>query len=338
MKITQDFIAKQLNISRNTVSKVFNNKPGISEKTRKTVLEKAAEFNYQPNIAFTEDSEFELPNNASKDIAFVCSSDSFVGAYWTPIVKRAEFILRQNNYNFRLVIIRNSDEISSVIPSALLSSPPAGIIMAGYFSCDYYKRIIELGFPTVSLDISPDIAKEGKICDVVLMDDINASYYITRKLIERGHTKISFAGDKLSCWTFYRRWLGFKQAMDESGLEIVQDIQFDFSDDNRHFTAESFYNKLKNTPDKPTAFMCANDKIALAVDRLCSPPYSIYNTIDIGGFDNCADFPVTSPNFMTVEVHPRELGKTLAEQIIWRINNPDRKYRFIEVDSTPILK
>jgi LacI family transcriptional regulator len=50
-------IAKAAKVSPSTVSRVMNNKPGISEETRKRVLELLSENNYEPNITARSLSE-----------------------------------------------------------------------------------------------------------------------------------------------------------------------------------------------------------------------------------------------------------------------------------------
>lgn len=334
-RVTQEFIAQQLNISRNSVSKVFNNQPGVSEQTREIVMMKAAELNYQFRLSDIENQDNREIKKV-KDVAFVCQSDSLTGSFWTPIVKNTELILSRKNVNLRLVIIQKNDETTGSIPNSLISPPPSGIIMVGLFTDDYYRKVIELGYPLVALDISPDIAMNEMVCDVVLMEDYSSTYELTQRLIQNGHKNIVFAGDKSSCWSFYRRWQGYRQAMLDSGLEIPIKAQFDCAAENRHFNPEGFYEKLKVLPDKPTAFVCANDIIAKAVDSLSGPPYNLFNSISIAGFDNKEDLNITAADFSTVDVHLKDIGKTLGEQIIWRMNNPHRKYRFIEVESTPI--
>ena len=49
MTVTMSDIAKELDVSVVTVSKVLRNKGKISTKTRKRVLKRAKELNYQPN-------------------------------------------------------------------------------------------------------------------------------------------------------------------------------------------------------------------------------------------------------------------------------------------------
>ena len=50
MSVTIKEIASLANVSRGTVDKVLNNRPGVKEETRKKVLSIAKELNYQPNV------------------------------------------------------------------------------------------------------------------------------------------------------------------------------------------------------------------------------------------------------------------------------------------------
>ena len=53
MAITMKEIAKYANTSIGTVDRVINNRPGVSEETRKRVLKVIKEYNYETN-AFEE--------------------------------------------------------------------------------------------------------------------------------------------------------------------------------------------------------------------------------------------------------------------------------------------
>lgn len=50
MAVTIKEIASLANVSRGTVDKVLNNRPGVKESTKKKILKIAEELNYQPNI------------------------------------------------------------------------------------------------------------------------------------------------------------------------------------------------------------------------------------------------------------------------------------------------
>ena len=50
MPVTIKEIAALANVSRGTVDKVLNNRPGVKDSTREKVLKIAAELHYQPNF------------------------------------------------------------------------------------------------------------------------------------------------------------------------------------------------------------------------------------------------------------------------------------------------
>ena len=61
MKCTIKDIARELQLSRNTVAKVLNHKGGVSEKTARLVLAKAREMNYQMVIDEGNASHTSIP-------------------------------------------------------------------------------------------------------------------------------------------------------------------------------------------------------------------------------------------------------------------------------------
>ena len=336
-RITQDYIAKQLNVSRNTVSKVFNNQPGVSEETRKMVVSVANELNYQTNV-FNPNGDGFTNKPLFTDIAFVCHSDSLTSSFWMPIVQSTEAVLNEKNINFRLVIIRKFDEDNCITPNSLVVNPPDGIIMIGRFSGDYYKAMFGLHCPTVTLDIAKDVDLKESNTDVIMMEDFNSTYTLTNRIINDGHTNIAFVGDKTWCNSFYLRWCGYSAAMLDNNLPIpnLYDIYI-FNEERISEISETLYTAISNADIIPTAFVCANDILAAAIDALQYPPYSLFDTIRISGFDNNKSIRITSPNFSTVDPDLKEIGKVLAEQIIYKINNPKRKSRIIHVTSNLVF-
>ena len=105
-KPTQALIAKELHLSRNTVSKVLNGLPGITEATRKRVLDKAAELNYHhPVVAHEQQAVPEDQNKLNYDIAFLCHADTFTGSFWAEVMKSMERYLDKFHCTTRFVVI-----------------------------------------------------------------------------------------------------------------------------------------------------------------------------------------------------------------------------------------
>ncbi len=341
-KVTQETIAQHLNYSRNTVSKVFNGSKNVKESTRQRVLRKAAELGYKHPLL--EDKQNLQPvsvinkGTINLEIAFVCLPNSFGNSFWMPIIKNLERHLSQNNCTMRFVVVDPDIEQSLILPSTLTNKPPDGIVIAGLFQSDYYKKIASLNIPLVSFDISRDLSGNNKICDVVMVENRDATYQLTRHLISQGHTKIAFVGNIDSCQSFYERWDGYHQAMNENPFTRDSELLLSFNDPNKHFDTAEFYHRLLEIDELPTAFVCANDNIAKYAYQLQAPPYNLYKKMTVCGFDNTPELTPYIPNHSTAKIFLSELGQALGEQVLWRIQNPDHQFRCIRLCVSLILK
>ena len=67
MGITAKELAQKLNLSEAAISMALNNKPGVSTKTRKKIIEEAKKYGYD----FTRIKEKELPSQEQGTICFI---------------------------------------------------------------------------------------------------------------------------------------------------------------------------------------------------------------------------------------------------------------------------
>lgn len=90
MPVTIKEIAALANVSRGTVDKVLNNRPGVKDSTREKVLKIAAELHYQPNF-------IEKPSSTAiirlKSVLFLLQI--ITRLYWS---FSREFRLRRKNF------------------------------------------------------------------------------------------------------------------------------------------------------------------------------------------------------------------------------------------------
>lgn len=341
-KITQDYIAKELNISRKTVSKVFNNVPGIKDDTRKMVLEKAKELGYShinPDIFHPSPDVNHSPDNKALNIAFVCYSESFWGSYWTSILSGLENTLRKNNANLKFITVSHTKHASISIPPSLTAANADAMVIAGVFSNEYYKKLKSLNIPMVSLDTSIGLSSVNKICDIVMVENVSAIHKITLHLIEKGHRDLCFIGDIYSCLSFYERWQGFQTAMSKYSLSADEGSHLTGHSPSKYYNCSEIINKLNKLDKKPTAFVCANDTIAIVLMALKKPPYQYLSedTI-ITGFDNISEYSVMLSGCSTVEIYPEDIGQSIADLVLWRLQNSNRQFRTVRLNVKTILR
>lgn len=338
-KVTQADIAAALRISRNTVSKVLNLTPGVADETRRLVLDKARELGYPYVPAPVEPlaPPCEAPGGACMEIAFLGHSDSFDIPYWSSIIKGIEESLSQNNVVLRFVLVSSEQEAALSLPPMLLLPGLKGIIMAGYFSADYYRMVVSTDIPLVTYDMAVELAGYRKPCDIVTLENAAAVAHLTSALVARGHTRLAFGGDPRSCLSFAERYRGFRQAMAAAGLTPCEVPLLERLSPNPYCTAEELKQALSQLDTPPTAFVCASDVLAQMVAKLKYLPEETYRDIAICGFDNSCSLPFQSPLFGTVDYRQQDIGSLLARQILARIRHPDTPYCAVRMDVTPLI-
>jgi putative ribose operon repressor len=334
-KVTQSRLAQELQLSRNTVFRALNDLPGVAEATREIVKRKAAEMQYShPSLhAAAGTTENHVP-----DIVLLCHSDAFDG-FWSPIVKSCATVLSEKGAVLRLVVADKRQEDQLTLPPSVVLQTPDGMILCGNFRKEYYELVASAGLPAVSMDSPVEHSGNSLLFDTIMMENFDATYALTEHLIRKGHTYISFAGNPLACKSFYERWCGFCKAMQDYHYPIHENTMLTENDSFDRYSTPSLMERLKAIPHLPTAFVCVNDMIALNLYVLRYPPYNLFNKLEVSGFDNSAEYmPPTVTPYSTVEVHSTDIGSALGEQILWRMQHPDRPFRTLRINSTPILR
>ena len=106
MNCTIQDIARELNISRNKVSKALNGKGGVSEETKRLIFEKAREMNYR-NIL----NETSVPASSSSQgtILFLTKASADYSEFWVNVMKGIESVLTPCGYTLTLGIITDDE-------------------------------------------------------------------------------------------------------------------------------------------------------------------------------------------------------------------------------------
>lgn len=216
------------------------------------------------------------------------------------------------------------------MPPNLKNEHIAGIILLNIFNASYIDKIQVLKVPLVFLDSPKDIEKTLEIGDVVLVEGYQKIYQITKNMIEKGKRQLAFIGDPHYCQSIYERYLGFKQAVKDSNLTQVTEITLKVR--QRYYDHEEVEKALDALKSMPEGIICANDDIAIYVLNYCKKKgLSVPLDVEISGFDNKRDYIHIEPNFTTVEVNKNALGARLAQELVWRLSNPDMPSEIVMV-------
>ncbi len=320
-KVTIQDVAKELNLSRNTVAKALNNSDTVSYETRYVVIEKAYEMGYS-KLSPVVLNEFKLRNKLDDTKTIVVLARREISVFWNSIIVGISDELNKYGCKLQFNFISEQDEKNLTIPLDF-QTEISGIIILSVFSKEYIDQIMKYNTPVVFLDAPNQIEASSQYGDVILCEGKNSIRKITNNLISQGLTKIGFIGDITYCRTINDRYQGYLSALGSAGLAKDDSIIATYHPANRFYKAEEVEKALNNFSYMPEAIVCANDDIALDVIRyIRSRGMAVPKDVAVTGYDNVEGMAQVEPFLTTVRVGNQRLGRRLVQQLMWRIKNP----------------
>lgn len=321
-------VAKEVNLSITTVSRVINGKAKeyrIGEKSQKLVLEAAKKLNYKASYAAVN-----LVSGKSSAIALLIPSLS--NPFFARIASEINKDLRDEGF---ITILSESSEnlvIEKDILKNLHKRNIEGLIIV---PCgDHYEHILQLknnGLPIVCIDRY----FEELDLPYVSTDNYEGAYKATKYLIDNGHSKIfSIQGIHQSAPN-KKRAQGFKDAMLDSGIDIIHISGNDFSVQNGYLETKLILQNKK----KPTAIFTFSNTIAMGcLKALREEHLKIPDDISLITFDDhpFLDFLITP---LSCVVQPESDIAKLATKFLFSIlNNKEQETEPQQVLLKPTIK
>jgi len=313
-KVSMVTIAKKLGVSKNTVSLALRGIPGISEKTRKLIIDTAAELGYQYKPAGRQE-------NGTKNLCLVVpksaqNSIDFFGLIQMGIEDEA----KKNNMNTILHYYDENEEEFRT-PLCIKDKIVAGIITLGRVSKNTVRILESYKLPTVLVDNYFDDMET----DCVLTDNHSGGYIATEYLIEKGHTRVGFFGCIDASISFYDRYMGYKKAMETRQLKVDERFASLISNEfSSYEEATVIMKRLKEEGILPTAFVCRNDASAIFLYKVLKQMnISIPAQVSVVGFDDISAATDVSPELTTMRVNKEQMGRKAVEKLLDRLDDRD---------------
>lgn len=319
MSVTMKDIARDLNVSVVTVSKVLRNHSDISPETRQRVLRRVKELHYQPNWAARS-----LVTGRSYTIGLVIPT--MTHPFFAEVARGISDKIRRKGYS---LLISSSDEDADLekmeIEHLLARQTDALIIASIQTSAESFHDIEERNIPYVLIDRKfPELNS-----NYVGVDDEEIGRLATDHLIKSGCRRIAhIRGPALS--TGSGRLDGYRIALARHGLEafpgyIVHGRSYD---NNAEVSGYEAMLELLNLEPRPDGVFCFNDPIAIgAMKAIGEAGLQIPDDIALIGagnlrFDELLRVPLSSIDQGSVTMG--ETAANLALQLIKRRKAPTR--------------
>ena len=170
---------------------------------------------------------------------------------------------------------------------------------------------------------------DGSQADAVLLDDVRGAFEATHRMLQEGHRRIAFLGNRVSVATGLRRFEGFESAHREFGLEPLSDLVRLGQQDAE--SAEQAMDDLLELADPPTAVFAANNRNSVGVIRSMNRRRAEARkkgeelpSLRLFGFDSF-EFADMSPIPLSIVDHdPAELGRIAARLLFDRLEGPSQ--------------
>lgn len=336
-KVTIQDIADSLKLSRNTVSKALNGNENIAEETRKKVIEEAIKLKYK-HFAFMNTENLTAQKKGG-NIALFTSHLPTGPHFGSMLLSELEKKISAEGYNLSIHILRDTEINALTLPNNFELKSVDGIVCIEQFDKKYSQLISSLGIPTIFIDCTADMSYNELNADILLMENMHSTYSVTKKLIENGYNKIGFIGDYNHCKSFNERWIGFNKALSDFNIKlnlsycILDSDQYPYNDFNW------IKSKLDNMKNLPSAFIYANDFIAISTMKaLKDKNITIPDEIAICGFDDSPEASIVDPSLTTVHIFSSDMGIIAAEMLLSRLKNPSKPYQITHVKTNPIYR
>ncbi|ACT02338.1 LacI family DNA-binding transcriptional regulator [Paenibacillus sp. JDR-2] len=327
IKVTMQQIADHLGVSKFAVSKALSGKPGVSAETRDKIVSVATQLGYfvnkQTNTAAKRNKPAPFITNTRDTVILLVPKVRFQtrdSYFWGRIIDGVTEELADRDISALVVTENFKDNFSNLInPNGV-----SGIIGVGYIASKMLLEIRNLGIPFVLVDHEDPLIPS----DVLFMNNMECTRRVTNYLIGCGHSKLQFVGNTRYSRSFVDRYIGYRTMMEEHGLALNQEERLlSFEGGNRSEITEALeviVKELINEHRLPTAFVCANDSIAICMMTVLGKlSVQVPGQCSVTGFDNIEDAAWAKPTLSTVNVQKEAIGRRAVEMLLRRLEHPD---------------
>jgi LacI family transcriptional regulator len=324
MAITTEELARMAGCSVATVSRALNNTGAVAPETREAIYRTLRETRYTPQRVRSRkkgaDSLIQIIyHRHSPTETLSLSPEGFVLSPLRPVSKaslRTKSILNDSfwpgiidgataeiqAWGYRAILTTNIDLQDPDLMASINAPDKAGVLLVGEYS-DALTPVVDLcRHPLVLADLICDDTH-----DLVTTDNFAGMGAAFDHLYGLGHRRIGFVGRFDANFACAERFAAFQMKMAAAGLPVRP--QWVYEGYSQIEPATEGVKKILSQPDRPSAFLCSNDCVALGVLRAADAlGIRVPEQLSVVGFDGTEAVSLFTPTLTTVHVPVEEIG------------------------------
>jgi LacI family transcriptional regulator len=304
-------IAKDLKVSVVTVSKVLRNQGRISDATRKRVLRRAKELNYQMNWVARS-----LVTRRTYTIGLLLPE--FAHLFFAEIARAVAQTVRPHGYHVVISSFEEDPELEASEVESLLARQVDGLIIASSQPprrLAMFDRVRDRKIPYVLID--RPIA--GLHACYVGVDNHAIGKVATEHLIAQGCCRIAhLRGPKVGIAA--QRLEGYREALAKAGLRARADYVAEGGHSDE--AGREGMKRLLSVTPLPDGVVCYNDPVAIgAMKAILEAGLKLPEEIAVVGAGNVHYSDVLAVPLTTIDQGTCKIGTLAAELLLTRISS-----------------
>jgi LacI family transcriptional regulator len=328
MAVTLLDIARDLNVSVVTVSKVLRNLGKISVSTRRRVLRRAKELNYQTNWIARS-----LVTRRTYTIGLLLPD--FTHPFFAEIAKAVAETVRPHGYHVIVSYFEEDADLERTEAESLLARQVDGMIVASAQPggrLQLFEGIRQRKVPFVLIDRPIS----GVQASFVGVDNEAIGWLATTHLIEQGCRRIAHLRGPASAIAT-ARLRGYRRALRKHSLTIPPGYVVEASYDDR--SGYQAMRRLLRTTTLPDGVFCYNDPVAIGAMRaILEAGLKIPSDIAVVGAGNVHYSDLLTVPLTTVDQSTHEIGSRAAELLLQQIGSKQTRPKKIWIEPKLVVR
>ena len=316
-RVTIQALAKELGLSKSTVSRALNDYPDISIDTKRRVSEVALKMGYHPSSQARG-----LRSGKTHTIGLVLDMDS--GNTHRPFL--SDFLdgisgyLSERNWTLSVATAVGMAGMVATHRKLLLDHKVDGFIVPRNHQVDGRLQLLSEAHVPFAVYGRCDAHKSIPCFDILSEDAMREA---VKRLADFGHRRIAFIGGHADANYQVIRLAGFQQGMLESQLDYDAELstRFAVTEEEGRQAAEALW----NSPVPPTAIVCAMDRAALGACQAARDlGLHLASDVSVIGYDGIPEGQYAKSKLTSFAVDNKHAGETLARLLLNTIENKQK--------------
>lgn len=306
-EITIYDLAEKLNISAATVSRGLQDHPAINKKTKKKIMDLAAELGYRSN-------KFASNLRKQKTHTIGVIVPRLNSLFMSSVLSGIEKAVNTAGYNLIISQSFEKEAKEKTNATTMFNSRVDGLIVslaADTRDFSHFDTFIRKNIPLIFFDRIAENIQSTK----VLIDNFQAGYKATTHLIEQGCKEILHITGNTTRNVYRDRFEGYKKALADHGIAFNSEL-FISNDMTEQDVQDAMVNVLKRDKLPDGLFITNDSSAAFVLTILKEAGIKVPDDMAIVGFNNDLISRVTEPAISTINYPGNEMGENIARILI----------------------